>query len=282
MLNISLSCSFQQSKDEQMSIELPDIHFFHQLADKAESETMSRFRAPVDLHIQSKEKAGLRFDPVTDADREAERVMRALITEHYPDHQICGEEFGLTGQGPWQWVLDPVDGTRPFLCGLPVWGTLIGLYYNNRAQMGMMAQPVTAERFWADGKSAWYQGPAGKQQLRSKQQIKLSDAILHTTSPEPIARNPQIRFDLLNEQCLMTRYGGECYAMAMLAAGHIDICLEYSLQPYDIAAFIPIIEQAGGCVTLLDGSRAEAGGAVVASANPKLHEQVLSILNSRG
>ena len=109
----------------------------------------------------------------------------------------------------------------------------------------------------------------------------LQDAILHTTSPEPIPLNPNIRFDLLNKEVLMTRYGGECYAMAMLAAGHIDICLEYSLQPYDIAALIPIVELAGGCVSKLDGSRAETGGAILATANDGLHEQVLKILNTK-
>lgn len=264
-----------------MSIELPDISFFHYLADIAELETMSRFRGSTDLNIHSKVKEGFRFDPVTDADREAEKVMRAAISAHYPTHQICGEEFGISGEGPWQWVLDPVDGTRPFLCGLPVWGTLIGLYHDKKAKMGMMAQPVTGERFWADGESSWYQGPRGKQKMQSRQQVSLQEAILHTTSPEPISKNPHIRFDLLNQQVLMTRYGGECYAMAMLAAGHIDICLEYSLQPYDIAAFIPMVELAGGCVSQLDGSRAEAGGAIMASANHQLHEQVLQILNTK-
>lgn len=263
-----------------MTLPLPNIDFFHQLADIAERETMSRFRLKAGLNIQSKEKEYFSFDPVTDADREAERVMRKLITQTFPEHQICGEEFGITGQSPWQWILDPVDGTRPFLCGLPVWGTLVGLYHNNRAKMGMMAQPLTTERFWADGKTAWYQGPMGKSVLSTSKKTQLKDAILHTTSPEPIAKNPQIRFDLLNEAVLMTRYGGECYAMAMLAAGHIDICLEYALQPYDIAPFIAIVEQAGGCVTRLDGTRAEAGGAVLASANSLLHQQALERLNA--
>ncbi len=267
-----------------MSVDLPDIAFFHHLADLAERETMSRFRGAADLHIDSKYKAGWSFDPVTDADREAEKVMRAAIAAQFPHHQICGEEFGTTGEGPWQWVLDPVDGTRPFLCGLPVWGTLIGLYYQQKAVMGMMAQPVTGERFWADGtaggSAAWYQGPRGKHRLHSRRHCVLKDAILHTTSPEPVTAHPHIRFDLLQQQVLMTRYGGECYAMAMLAAGCIDICLEYSLQPYDIAAFIPIVEAAGGCVSQLDGSRPEDGGVIVASANPLLHQQVLQILHT--
>lgn len=254
-------------------------HFLHQLADCAEHQTMSRFRQKANLQIASKPKDGFRFDPVTEADRQAELSMRQLIAEQFPEHQIHGEEFGITGTGPWQWVLDPVDGTRPFLCGLPVWGTLIGLYYQGRAQLGLMAQPLTGERFWSDGERSFYQGPQGDKTLQSSKVTELANAILHTTSPEPIKRHPQVQFDQLNEQVLMTRYGGECYAMAMLAAGHIDICLEYALQPYDIAAFIPIIENAGGVVTCLDGSRPESGGCIVASANATLHAKVLAVLN---
>ncbi len=259
---------------------VPDIAFFHKLADAAQQETLSRFRSPIDLHVGTKPKEGFRFDPVTDADREAERAMRALISEYFPAHSIMGEEYGTTGGGPVQWVLDPVDGTRPFLCGLPVWGTLIGLTIDARAAMGMMAQPFTGERFWADGKQAWSSGPQGTRQLGTRKGIPLDRAILHTTSPEPIARHSAVNFAALAAGTLMTRYGGECYAMAMLAAGQIDICLEYSLQPYDIVALIPIIEQAGGVVTTLKGDRAESGGQVLACGCPRLHETALNILNN--
>lgn len=262
-----------------MNPQLPDIVFFHTLADAAARETLPRFRSQGEINIGTKPKEGFRFDPVTDADREAERAIRELITAHYPDHSIMGEEFGTTGSSPIQWILDPVDGTRPFLCGIPVWGTLIGLLHNGRATMGMMSQPFTNERFWADGKSAWRSEPQGEHRLSTRKGIPLDQAILHTTSPEPIERYPQIHFRRLAERALMTRYGGECYAMAMLASGQIDICVEYSLQPYDIAALIPIIEQAGGVVTTLAGERAEAGGHVLACGCPSLHEEVLNTLN---
>ncbi|WP_107759562.1 histidinol-phosphatase [Dickeya sp. Secpp 1600] len=263
-----------------MSQPLPDMAFFHTLAEAASQQTLPRFRSHQNLHVGSKPKEGFRFDPVTDADREAERAIRALITEHYPEHAILGEEFGATGSGDIQWILDPVDGTRPFLCGLPVWGTLIGLLYQGRAVMGMMSQPFTGEAFWADGRHAWYRGPQGdERRLATRKNVPLGQAILHTTSPEPIERHPQIRFAELTGRTLMTRYGGECYAMAMLAAGHIDICLEYALQPYDIAAFIPIVEQAGGVVTTLQGERPEAGGQILATGCPRLHEDVLQVLN---
>lgn len=262
-----------------MNPQLPDISFFHALADAAGRETLPRFRSRGELNIGTKPKEGFRFDPVTDADREAERAIRALISARYPEHSIMGEEFGTTGNGPIQWILDPVDGTRPFLCGIPVWGTLIGLLCDGRATMGMMSQPFTNERFWADGKNAWRNGPQGEYRLATRAGISLDQAILHTTSPEPIERNPQVRFRQLAERTLMTRYGGECYAMAMLAAGQIDICVEYALQPYDIAALIPIIEQAGGVVSTLSGDRAEGGGNVVACGCPRLHAEALDVLN---
>ncbi len=262
-----------------MNYTIPAIDFFHTLADAADRQTLPRFRSQDNLHVSSKPKEGYRFDPVTDADRQAEQVIRALINENFPEHAIMGEEFGITGSGPIQWVLDPVDGTRPFLCGLPVWATLIGLNVDGRARMGMMDQPFTGERFWADGQQAWYQRQGVTTPLSTRKNVSLAQAILHTTSPEPLARHPKVNFAALSAATLMTRYGGECYAMAMLAAGRIDICLEYDLQPYDIVALIPIIEQAGGRITTLQGERPESGGQILACGCPRLHEQALSILN---
>jgi len=262
-----------------MSAALPDITFFHELADVASQHTLPRYRnGPI--HIDTKPKEGTRFDPVTDADRLAEQAMRQLINERYPDHAIIGEEYGASGSGVIEWVLDPVDGTRPFICGLPVWGTLIGLNYAGRSVMGMMSQPFTGERFWSDGDKSYCSGPAGERILKASHTVNLAEAILHTTAPLSSHSRYSDSFASLLEQTRMTRYGGECYAMAMLAAGHIDICVEFSLQPYDIAALIPIIEHAGGVVTTFAGERAEAGGAVIASANATLHEQVLKILSS--
>ncbi|KHN92086.1 histidinol-phosphatase [Pectobacterium actinidiae] len=262
-----------------MSQSLPDIAFFHELATLASQETLPRFRSLSANQIETKPKEGFRFDPVTEADREAERVIREHITRHYPDHAIMGEEFGLSGEGPVRWVLDPVDGTRPFLCGLPVWGTLIGLLHHERAVMGMMSQAFTGERFWADGSQAWHSDRQGEKRLSTRKGVSLEQAILHTTAPEALSMHPAVRFAALTESTLMTRYGGECYAMAMLAAGQIDICVEFGLQPYDIVALIPIIEQAGGIITDLNGQRVEAGGTVVATGSPDLHQQVLDILN---
>jgi histidinol phosphatase-like enzyme (inositol monophosphatase family) len=256
--------------------EYPPISFFHRLADEASRETLPRFRTP--LEISEKFKPGYRFDPVTLADKEAERVLREVISSEYPDHAILGEEFGETGEGPWKWVIDPVDGTRPFLCGIPVWGTLIGLMLEGRGVMGLMSQPFTQERFWADQEGAWAQDLSGTRRMRTRSTADLSRAILHTNSPERYGEFPDVRFESLRNSVQMTRYGGECYAFAMLASGQIDLCLELALQPYDIVALIPIIEQAGGVVTGLTGERAERGGHVLASANEALHERALKTL----
>lgn len=262
-----------------------DIAFFHQLANRAAQETLPRFLSSHHLNIDTKVKEGVSFDPVTEADRQAEIAMRALINAAYPSHSVLVEEFGLSdesdknGESEYQWILDPVDGTRPFLLGLPVWGTLMGLTYRERAIMGMMSQPYTGERFWADGERSWHSSPHGTFVMKTRKNITLENAILHTNSPEPISRFPSVKLTALMDRVLMTRFGGECYAMAMVATGRIDLCFDYALQPYDIAAFIPIIEQAGGCVTTLDGGRPEKGGAILASGCPRLHQQALAILN---
>lgn len=256
---------------------IPDAAFLHYLADIADAETLPRYRH--DLAIETKPKEGYTFDPVTEADREAEIAMRAAIGERFPDHAVLGEEMGLTGSGHHRWVLDPVDGTRPFICGLPVWGTLIGLTVDGRAELGMMSQPFTGERFWADRDGAWTQRNGVRQPLATRDIGDLDQAILHTTSPEHFGDDLAAGFERLKAAVRMTRYGGECYAMAMIAAGRIDLAIEPSLQPYDIVALIPIIERAGGVVTRLDGSRAEAGGAVLVSATAALHAEALRILN---
>ncbi|WP_304305355.1 histidinol-phosphatase [Pseudacidovorax intermedius] len=256
-------------------ITTPDIAFLHRLADLADAQTLPRFRSA--LSVDAKFKEGDRFDPVTDADRIAEVEMRRLIEQVYPDHAILGEEFGRKEGGAHCWVLDPVDGTKPFICGIPVWGTLIGQTTDGIAKRGLMSQPFTEERFWADDSGAWHRRGGVVSRLRTRE-VPLAEAILHTTSPQGWRGAAREGFERLQEQVRMTRYGGECYAMVMVAAGQIDLAVEPSLQPYDIVALIPIIEQAGGVVTRLDGSRAEAGGSVLISANSALHEQALQLL----
>lgn len=255
---------------------MPDAAFLHHLADLADAQTMPRYRT--ELATRSKTTDGDWFDPVTEADHLAEFAMRAAIAERFPDHAVWGEELGVTGSGSYRWVLDPIDGTRPFICGLPVWGTLIGLAENGRAILGMMSQPFTGERFWADGGGAYMERDGVRVRLATRQTVSLSEAILHTTSPLQAGDPCSSGFERLRKSVRMTRFGGECYAIAMLAAGRIDLAFEPSLQPHDIVALIPIIEQAGGIVTSLAGGRAEPGGAVLVAATPALHEQAMALL----
>lgn len=255
-----------------------ETDLLHRLADAADAETLPRFRQQ--LAVDTKIKTGETFDPITEADRAAERAIRAIISREHPEHGIWGEEYGQTkGDGRHRWVLDPVDGTRPFLCGLPVWATLIGFMIDGCATAGMMSQPFTGERFWANGEAAWHRRSGITTRLQTRADRELGSAILHTTSPVNRRGKLGVGFAWLSNSVQLTRYGGEAYAVAMLAAGLIDICFEPALEPYDIVALIPIIGQAGGVVSGLDGGRAEAGGAVLMAASTRLHAEALELLS---
>lgn len=253
----------------------PDFEFLHMLARAAASETLPRFRTR--LSVTSKAEAG--FDPVTEADREAERAIRALILKHFPDHGVLGEEHGTTASGsPFVWVIDPIDGTRAFISGLPVWGTLVGLYRDGRAVLGMMDQPFTGERFFGAPDAAFCRREGKDEPLRTRDCGGLSRATLFTTSPFLHRGSGAGRYQALEQAVNLARYGCDCYAFAMLAAGHVDLVVESDLKPYDIAALIPIIEGAGGIVTTWQGERPEKGGDIVAAATPALHAAALEIL----
>ena len=255
----------------------PDRAFFNRLADAAKAETLPRFRSGLD--VVNKEQGGL-FDPVTEGDRAAETAIRTLIIDTYPDHGILGEEHDDIGlDRDLLWVIDPIDGTRAFISGVPVWGTLIGLREKGRARMGLMDQPFTGERYFADGTSAWYSGPDGERQLKTRACERLSDAILFTTSPHIFAGDAHARYMRVQDQVRLFRYGCDCYAYALLAGGHIDLVIEDSLKPYDVGALIPIVEQAGGYFTSWDGGRPENGGRVIAAGSKAVHEAAMALLN---
>ena len=223
--------------------------------------------------------AGQRFDPVTAADRAAEQTMRALIQKHFPAHGIIGEEFGSERiDAEYVWILDPIDGTKSFIAGMPLWGTLIALMRLGEPVFGMMNQPFTGERFSGDGLAARYRGPAGNRDLHVRDCTALDDAILFTTSPLLMNEDDRARFQRVEHKAKLSRYGGDCYAYCMLAAGHIDLVVEAELKAYDIAPLIPIIRGAGGIVTSWDGGSAEGGGRIVAAGDRRVHEEALRIL----
>jgi myo-inositol-1(or 4)-monophosphatase len=202
------------------------------------------------LSIENKGRGGS-FDPVTAADHAAEAAMRALIRKTFPDHGIVGEEAAAEREGAeYVWVLDPIDGTKSFIAGMPTWGTLIALTRFGEPVFGMMNQPFVRERFSGDGGAARYQGPAGKRDLRVRPCASLAEAVLFTTSP-----------------------------LLMNAADrHIDLVIETELKPYDVLPLVPIIAGAGGVITTWDGGPPFAGGRIVAAGDRRTHEAAMAML----
>lgn len=246
------------------------------LADAAREETLRYFRQR-ELAADNKRLEG--FDPVTEGDRAAEAVMRELIQERRPDDGILGEEFppkesksGLT------WVLDPIDGTRGYISGTPTWGTLIALHDGAKPVFGIIDQPYIEERFWGGFGKAQLDGPRGRLPLRTSSVEGLDQAIIFTTFPELGSAEEAAGFAAVAQHCKLVRYGMDCYAYALLAAGHVDLVIEAGLQAYDIQAPIAVIEAAGGIATDWKGRNADQGGRVLAAANPKVHSLALDIL----
>ena len=254
------------------------LAFAHHLADLSAAKIMPFFR---NLSSVENKSDSAKFDPVTNADKNAEQVIRNEIAARWPDHDVRGEELGATSQGSeYCWLIDPIDGTRPFIMGMPAWGTLIALLKNGAPILGLMNQPFTRERFWSCENAALYRGTEGEREITTRACPRLGDAILSSNSPDLFAtREDKERFDALSGQVRMRGFGGDCYAYCMLGAGHIDLVVESGLKAHDIAALIPIIERAGGCVTNWSGGSAAEGGAVVACGDPALRQQVFDILS---
>lgn len=254
------------------------LAFAHRLADLSAAVVLPHFR---NLSGVEDKSAGGAYDPVTVADRHAEQVIRAEIEAKWPDHGVRGEEFGGASQGKdYCWLVDPIDGTRPFIMGLPLWGTLIALTHKGTPLLGLMNQPFTGERFWSGESGAFYRNSVGEHAITTRACPKIGDAILSSTSPDLFATpRDEERFDALSERVRMRWFGGDCYAYCLLAAGHIDLVVESGLSAHDIAPLIPIIERAGGCVTSWTGGPAAEGGHAVACGDPALHETVLKILS---
>jgi histidinol phosphatase-like enzyme (inositol monophosphatase family) len=254
---------------------MPMAEFMRRIATAAAAETLPRFRAAG--AVANKHAAG--FDPVTEADREAERVIRELILETFPGDGILGEEHGSTNAGSQRvWVIDPIDGTRAFISGVPVWGTLVGLTIGGDAVAGLMSQPFTGELYFATEDGAFYEGPGGPRRLVARRTERLADATLFTTTPALFSGPLRASYDRLEKGVRLARYGTDCYGFAMVAAGHADLAVDAGLQSYDIVALIPIIERAGGVVTTWDGGPAENGGDILACASPEIHAQALAAI----
>lgn len=262
---------------------VPDLDFdlVHRIlleaADKAQETTLKYFRRTI--NVENKLQSG--FDPVTVADREAELAIRAVITDHFPDHSISGEEWdNKEMNSPFRWIIDPIDGTRAFISGLPVWGTLIALTYNGRSIAGLMSQPHIGENFIGLPNKAFLTRNNNETALQTSAVKDLSQSTIFTTSPRIFLLEKSLAaYDTLENNVKLARYGLDCYAYAMVAAGHGELVVEEGLKSVDIAAMIPIIEQAGGIVTTWSGKQATQGGQVIAAANEKIHSAALTILS---
>lgn len=246
--------------------------FADQLAEAAATAIQPYFRAELAVD----DKGGRLFDPVTVADKAAERAMRELIAARYPEHGVLGEEEdAVVGSSALTWVLDPIDGTRAFITGLPLWGTLIALNDGQRPLLGVMNQPFTGERYVGTPAGAWRNGTP----LQTRACASLAGARLMCTTPDMFdSAERRAAFDAVAADAQLLRFGGDCYAYCMLASGFVDAIVEASLQPYDVQALIPIVEGAGGVMTAWDGGDAQHGGAVIACGDKRLHAELVARL----
>jgi inositol-phosphate phosphatase/L-galactose 1-phosphate phosphatase/histidinol-phosphatase len=249
------------------------IDFAAALADAARAVIRPHFRTPVAIDRKSDNT------PVTIADRDAELAMRALIGQNYPEHGIIGEEFGnCAGSGDLTWVLDPIDGTKSFISGRPIFGTLIALVQGGRPILGIIDQPILDERWiGAEGHPTIFNG----KEITTRACGALGDAMANSTSPELFTGADVAPFASLSGAVWHMQYGGDCYAYAMLAMGFIDVIVEADLKPYDFCALAPIVSGAGGMITDWRGQplMLESDGRVAAAGDPSLMPHVIKILN---
>ena len=242
------------------------------LADAAGEAVRPYFRKPLTVD----DKADL--TPVTAADRAAEQVMRSLIEQHFPNHGIVGEEFGRVGEdAELVWTLDPIDGTKSFISGVPLFGTLIALTCRKRPILGIIDQPISRERWvGATGRPATFNGAP----IRCRPCSGVAAATLFATTPDMFKGGDAADFARLSAAVKLVRFGADCYAYGLLAAGFIDLVLEASLKPYDFCAMVPIVEGAGGIATDWRGADLElaSDGRILVAGDRRAHQAALALL----
>ena len=266
--------------------------FVDRLAQVSSEVILPFFRSAIGAEDKSR---GGTFDPVTEADRGAEAAMRRLIAQTFPAHGVIGEEYGPDrADAEYVWVLDPIDGTKSFISGLPTWGTLIGLMHHGSPVYGMMSQPFTRERYFGDGKRSRLrtlapsrgEDPPGEwttRTLRARACPSLAQATVMTTSPALINDEAdRSAYFKVEREARLVRYGADCYAYCALAAGFVDLVIETNLKPHDVVALAPIVEGAGGVMTTWEGESAAKGGRIVAAGDPRLHAAAREMLLAGG
>ena len=255
------------------------LPFAIQAAENAGQIALKYFRSAVSVDDKPGKQG---FDPVTIADKEIKTCLRQAIIQKYPGHAIVGEEEeDVTGSDDYKWFLDPIDGTRSFISGSPLWGILIGLVQAKNYHVGVMHQPYLQETFYGSSAGTFLKRGDATEQISTRDVNQLGKATLYCTHPSIFSSQIDLeRFNKVAEQCQLMRFGGDCYGYCLLALGSIDLVIEADLQAYDIIPLIPIIEAAGGLITDWQGNNLTDGGNVIAAGNVQLHEQALKILNS--
>lgn len=248
------------------------LAFGHEVLAQAGRIAAADFRRPAAIADKS---GGGAFDPVTGTDRRVEAAIRDRIAQRFPSHGIHGEELDdKPAAAAWRWVVDPIDGTRAYIAGLPVWGCLLGLLRDGEPRLGWMHQPVVGETFSGDGDRAWVAGNGAKTTIRARADATVADAVLAATHPAMFKGQSRRRFNALAARVRMARFGGDCYNYCLLAHGLIDLVIEDDLQAHDILPLVPIVRGAGGVISDLAG-KTPRGGLVVAAANARLHAAAL-------
>lgn len=251
------------------------MEFAGRLADAARAQTLARW----ETGCPSENKGVGSFDPVTEADREAERAMRALIEAEFPEHGISGEELpDRLSQSRFCWSLDPVDGTRSFICRLPTWVTLIALLEDGVPILGLIDAPSLNERYIGFGSTRTFRSAAGEVLLAASGCARLAEARLSTTDPFLFGAAGSSAFQRVRERARTTRYGHDGYAYARLAAGSLDLVIEAGLKPHDYNALVPVISAAGGVIADWNGGSDFTDGKVIAAATPELLAEAMEAM----
>ena len=250
--------------------------FAVELAHAAAAVTLPFFRGD---YAQEDKGGAAGFDPVTQADREAEAAIRRLIADRYPDHGVIGEEYGEDRpDAEHVWVLDPIDGTRAFIAGLPLWTTLIALRTGGRPEVGVIAQPYLDEVFLGGPSGAVLIGRGETRPIRVRACERLTEAVISTTDPDIFTGAELGAWTQVRATARLTRLGCDAYAYAMLAAGRMDLVAETSLKPWDWSALVPVIEAAGGAVSNWRGEAPDDTGQILAVGDLRIREQALVTL----
>lgn len=252
--------------------------FAREVALRARRETLARFNQGMDIQNKADQAS---FDPVTEADRAAEQVMRELIGERYSDHGISGEEYpDKAAAGRYAWSLDPIDGTRSYICGLPTWTTLVALVESGEPVVGLVDAPVLDETYLGIGTKASLMRGERHETIRTSGCRALFEARLSTTDPFLFDGDSFAALERLRRACRVTRYGHDGYAYARLAAGSLDLIVESGLKPHDYNALVPLVRGGGGHIGNWTGGPDLTDGAIVAAASRELYEAAVELLAS--